>query len=123
MIAQCAALTFLLMVSMVAPIAIEPAHRPQIVEPSRGERMLFETTAYVWTGNRTSTGTWPARGTVAADPKVLAPGTRVYIPGYGPGVVADTGGAIKGNRLDLYVDSRAEALQWGRRIVEVVVIR
>lgn len=59
-------------------------------------------------------------GTIAADTKYIPFGTRMYIPGYGWGVVEDRGGAIKGpKRLDLYYRSHQKALQWGRRNVEV----
>lgn len=51
--------------------------------------------------------------TVAADPDVLPLGTRVYIDGIGERVVQDTGGAIKGRKIDLAVESHAEALAWG----------
>ncbi len=64
---------------------------------------------------------WFAKdGTIAADTRYNPFGTRMYIPGYGWGVVEDRGGAIKGpKRIDLYYDSHNEALQWGRRKVEV----
>ncbi len=67
---------------------------------------------------------WFARdGTVAADTAHYPFGTRLYIPGYGYGVVEDRGGAIKGaRRLDLYYDSHADALHWGRRSVEVEIL-
>lgn len=96
----------------------------QVSEPSRGEvrTMTMEATAYTWTGHRTTSGTWPSRGTIAADTDVLPMGTRIYIPGYGVGVVEDRGGAIVGNKLDLYMDSRTEALQWGRKTVEVQIL-
>jgi hypothetical protein len=59
-------------------------------------------------------------GTVAADTKYYPFGTRIYVPGYGWGVIEDRGGAIKGpKRLDLYYSSHNKALQWGRRNVEV----
>lgn len=51
--------------------------------------------------------------TVAADPDVLPMGTRIYIDGIGERVVQDTGGAIQGNKIDLAVESHAEALAWG----------
>ncbi len=67
---------------------------------------------------------WLSRdGTIAADTKFLPFGTRLYIPGYGYGMVEDRGSAIKGPvRLDAYFDSHGEALEWGRQKVEVQVL-
>ena len=63
-------------------------------------------------------------GTIAADTAYYSFGTRMYVPGYGWGVVEDRGGAIKGpRRLDLYFDSHGKALQWGRRQVKVEIKR
>lgn len=56
----------------------------------------------------TYTGTKASRGTIAVDPKVIPFGTKLYIPGYGYGVAADTGGAIKGNKIDLCYESRTD---------------
>ena len=56
----------------------------------------------------------PARtGTIAADLTVLSMGTQVYVPGYGYGTVEDTGGDIRGRRLDLFFSTHKEALRWG----------
>ncbi len=64
----------------------------------------------------------PEDGTIAADTKYYPFGTRMFIPGYGWGVVEDRGGAIKGpRRIDLFFHSHQEALQWGRRKVKVTV--
>ena len=64
----------------------------------------------------------PEDGTIAADTKYYPFGTRMYVPGYGWGVVEDRGGAIKGiDRIDLYFNSHSEALQWGRRKVYVTI--
>ena len=61
-------------------------------------------------------------GTIAADTRYYPFGTRMYIPGYGWGIVEDRGGAIKGrDRLDIFYNSHAEALQWGRKRVRVIV--
>jgi len=62
--------------------------------------------------------------TVAADTKLLPIGTLLYIPGYGYGVVADTGSAIKGKRIDLYFDTIKEVYsQWGKRTVKIQVLK
>jgi 3D (Asp-Asp-Asp) domain-containing protein len=58
---------------------------------------------------RTAAGLQGGYGVVAVDPKFVPLGTRLYIEGYGYAVAADTGGAIKGNRIDLGIDSRHDA--------------
>lgn len=64
----------------------------------------------------------PQDGTLAADTKYYPFGTRMYIPGYGKGVVEDRGGAIKGpKRLDLYHWSHRGAMKWGRKKVPVTI--
>lgn len=71
----------------------------------------------------TYTGTKASRGTIAVDPKVIPFGTKLYIPGYGYGVAADTGGAIKGNKIDLCYETRTEALNWGIKNITVYIVR
>lgn len=62
--------------------------------------------------------------TIAADLNVFPLGTILFIPDYGYGVVADIGGAIKGNKIDLYFNTVEEVYnQWGKREVEVYVIQ
>ncbi|KEK25154.1 3D domain-containing protein [Bacillus gaemokensis] len=62
--------------------------------------------------------------TIAADLRVFPLGTILFIPGYGYGVVADKGGAIKGNRLDLYYETVKEVYsQWGKKNVKVYVVK
>ncbi|MGK9253319.1 3D domain-containing protein [Paenibacillus humicus] len=62
--------------------------------------------------------------TIAADTKVLPIGTLLFIPGYGYGVVADTGSKIKGKRIDLYFDTTRQVYkEWGKKQVTVQVIR
>lgn len=86
----------------------------------------MEATAYLPTdGNGagiTATGIAAARGVVAVDPNVIPLGSRLYIPGYGIAVAADTGGAIHGGRIDLCMESYGEAINFGRRNVEVYVL-
>jgi len=63
-------------------------------------------------------------GTIAADTKYYPFGTRMYVPGYGWGVVLDRGSAIKGpNRIDLFFESHQDALRWGRRRLRVKIYR
>ncbi|WP_274382334.1 3D domain-containing protein [Paenibacillus paridis] len=62
--------------------------------------------------------------TIAADTKLFPIGTLLYIPGYGYGVVADTGSAIKGKKIDLYFETIKQVYeQWGKRTVQVEVLR
>jgi uncharacterized protein YabE (DUF348 family) len=86
------------------------------------EARLMEASAYTYTGYRTATGKTPAVGMVAVDPSVIPMGSRLYIEGYGFAHAADTGGAIKGNRLDLFMEDRSQCLGWGRRTVKVYIL-
>ena len=61
-------------------------------------------------------------GTCAVDPSVIPYGTKLYVEGYGVAVANDTGGAVKGNVVDLYMHSTKEAIQWGRRYKTVYVL-
>ncbi|MNO93663.1 Cell wall-binding protein YocH precursor [compost metagenome] len=62
--------------------------------------------------------------TIAADPKVFPLGSILYIPGYGYGIVADTGSAIKGHKIDLYFATTKQVYkEWGKKSVEVQVIK
>ncbi|QII49506.1 hypothetical protein G3M81_12480 [Bacillus paralicheniformis] len=60
--------------------------------------------------------------TVAADPAVLPLGTVIYIDGIGRRVVQDTGGAVKGKHLDIYIKDLDQALQFGVQNASVHVI-
>lgn len=79
-------------------------------------------TAYTYTGSPTASGVMPYRGGVAVDPEVIPLGSRLYIEGYGPARAVDTGGLIKGNRVDLFFESAEECFQWGKREVNVYVL-
>ncbi len=64
----------------------------------------------------------PKKGTIAADTAHYPFGTRMYVPGYGWGVVEDRGSAIKGpDRIDIFMNSHGEALEWGRQTLEVEI--
>lgn len=90
-------------------------------------KKTFVVTAYApgdkGVGTRTASGKRVRRGHVAVDTRHIKFGTKMYIPGYGHAVAEDRGGAIKGNRIDVYMTSRGEAVRWGRRKVTVTVYR
>ena len=79
-------------------------------------------------GARTASGRVASVGCVAVDPKVIPMGSKLYITTpngnivYGTAVAADTGGAIKGNKVDLYYNTYNECIQFGRRNVTVYVL-
>ena len=71
----------------------------------------------------TSTGQKPSWGTIAVDPKVIPYGTKVYIPEFGKTFIAnDTGGAIKGNKIDIFMNSKKECYNWGRRSIKIQIL-
>jgi 3D (Asp-Asp-Asp) domain-containing protein len=63
------------------------------------------------------------KGVVAVDPKLIPLRTRLFVPGYGKGVAADVGTAIRGRLIDLWFPTTAEAQQWGRKTVVITVYR
>lgn len=84
----------------------------------------FNATAYCLRG-RTASGGSVRRGIVAADPRVLPLGTRIYLNAgaySGSYVVADTGGSVKGRKLDIWVPNCSEAMKFGRRSVSVNIL-
>jgi 3D (Asp-Asp-Asp) domain-containing protein len=71
----------------------------------------------------TATGRPAGHGVVAVDPRVIPLGTQMYIPGYGKAIAGDTGGSIRGNRIDLGFNSRTQAYQFGRRPITVYLLK
>jgi 3D (Asp-Asp-Asp) domain-containing protein len=89
--------------------------------PRPSERTLtVSSTGYSLPGH-TSTGIPVGWGVVAVDPSVIPLGTRLTIPGYGDGVAADTGSAVRGADIDLWFPTLAQALAWGRRTVTITL--
>ncbi|MCP3030778.1 LysM peptidoglycan-binding domain-containing protein [Halobacillus sp. A1] len=64
----------------------------------------------------------PDQKVIAVDPDVIPLGSKVYVEGYGTAIAGDTGGAIQGNRIDLYMQDRGDALDFGRQNVTVQVL-
>lgn len=96
---------------------------------SLGNRRVMELTAtgYGPSGNGkwgmiTATGVRCRYGLVAVDPRVIPLGTPMFVEGYGYAIAADTGGAIKGMRIDLFYESDYRANQVGRKKVRVIIL-
>ena len=117
----------------------EEKPREPIHTPSRGgvrKRVVqARVTAYAPLDNKsgicaegdptiTATGAKVRRGIIAVDPKKIPYGTKVYIPGYGEAIAEDTGGALRnydGIAIDILVDTYEEAMQWGKKYMEVTI--
>ena len=85
---------------------------------------IYSATAYSLRG-RTASGKPVARGVIAADPRVLPIGTRVRVEAgtwSGEYVVADTGGAVRGRRIDIWTPTSGEAMRFGRRAVKLTIL-
>ena len=104
----------------------------EVVETPQGyvpytQMMSMEATAYLPTDGGgagiTAMGVPATYGIVAVDPDVIPLGSRVYIPGYGEALAADTGGAIYGYRIDLCMEDYYQAMDFGRRNVTVFVLK
>lgn len=72
--------------------------------------------------NVTAIGTKIRRGVIAVDPRVIPLRTRVYVEGYGFATAEDTGGAIKGNKIDVVMDTKAQSRNWGVRNVKIYIL-
>lgn len=70
----------------------------------------------------TASGEKAIEGITVAMDKSMPFGTKIYIDGVGERIVQDRGGAIKGNRIDLYFDSHQEALNFGRQTKQVTIL-
>lgn len=119
-------------------VAARGGHRTFAAEvgPADGRRLRVEATAYTpWDAGCGGMpvierridryGIEPGWGIVAVDPSVIPLGTRVFVPGYGYAVAADTGGAIDGNRVDVCFwtgSAKSDAFAWGRRTVTITII-
>jgi|SRR5215813_1459054 len=98
---------------------------PDIDSLSDADLVDFHATAYCLKG-RTASGVNARPGMIAADPTVLPLGTVVHLRAgryTGTYTVMDTGGRIKGRRVDVYVESHREALEFGRRQVKLKVLK
>ena len=94
---------------------------PPSSPPASGKKITVSSTGYCLRGT-TATGIPVAWGVIATDPSFIPLGTRMFVPGYGEGVAADTGSAVKGAVIDLWFPTCAQATGWGRRTVTITVL-
>lgn len=105
-----------------------PQAAPTMPPPAAGRRMTVLATAYrphdnaLEGGFTAATGARLGYGIIAVDPDVIPLGTRLYVPGYGYGIAADTGGAINGQHIDLCFDTASEVNDWGVRTLSVILL-
>lgn len=111
--------------------AVQVASRGQNSSaPTGGTELTVESTAYTAYCNgcsgKTATGfdlrSNPDAKVIAVDPRVIPLGTKVWVEGYGYAVAADTGGAIKGNKIDVFFPDKSQAYKWGRKKVKIRVL-
>ncbi len=95
------------------------ATRELYVEATAYTPSVQETDSDPWT---TASGMKSGLGVVAVDPRVIPLGSKLYVEGYGYAIAGDTGGAIRGNRIDVFFYSQEEMVTWGRRWVRVFVL-
>ncbi|MDU6294897.1 3D domain-containing protein [Clostridium celatum] len=116
-----------------ANLKIEELNTIVVDKPVIGENMstskktfTMEATAYTG-GGITAMGLPVVRdpnglSTIAVDKSIIPLGSKVYVSGYGVAIASDTGGAIKGNIIDVYLNTYEECVQWGRRTVTVDIL-
>ena len=94
---------------------------PLSTPPASGQKITVSSTGYCLRGT-TATGIPVAWGVIATDPAFIPLGTRMFVPGYGEGVAADTGSAVQGAIIDLWFPTCAQAIAWGRRTVTITLL-
>ena len=96
-----------------------------------GRTMTVEATGYIAMCSEGCTGITatgmdlrknPNAKVIAVDPSVIPLGTRVYVPGYGEAIAADTGGAINGSKIDVHFPNTKTARDWGRRSIQITIL-
>jgi len=100
-------------------------------ESPSGKTVTVEATGYIAMCTEGCTGITatgmdlasnPNAKVIAVDPSVIPLGTRVYVPGYGEAIAADTGGAIDGHKIDIHMPTTEAALDWGRQTIDVTIL-
>jgi len=117
-------------VAVGTKVATVTASRNNTSAGGKGKEFYVTATAYTPNCNGctgiTATGvnvkSNPNMKLIAVDPNVIPLGSKVWVEGYGYAIAADTGGAIKGNKIDILVSSKSAAKNWGRKKVRIKVL-
>lgn len=98
----------------------KPSRTSDAPAAGEGRKITVMASAYCLRG-LTARGTGVEYGTIAVDPRVIPLGSKIYVPGYGWGRALDTGGAIRGNVIDIWLPTSGQCFSWGVRPVTITV--
>ncbi|ANU16064.1 peptidoglycan-binding protein [Planococcus maritimus] len=112
------------------PASAPAAAKPAAASTQSGKEMTVSATAYTaycaGCSGITRTGidlrSNPNQKVIAVDPSVIPLGSKVWVEGYGTAIAGDTGGAIKGNKIDVFIPTQSEALKWGRKNITIKIL-
>ncbi|KYG57714.1 LysM peptidoglycan-binding domain-containing protein [Planococcus maritimus] len=112
------------------PASAPAAATPAAASTQSGKEMTVSATAYTaycaGCSGITRTGidlrSNPNQKVIAVDPSVIPLGSKVWVEGYGTAIAGDTGGAIKGNKIDVFIPTQSEALKWGRKNITIKIL-
>ena len=101
----------------------QPKKEVAVASTNKNGRLITVNASAYSGHNITATGTTPKWGTIAVDPSVIPYGTRVYIPKFDMVFTAeDCGGAIKGNKIDIFMNSESDCVNFGRQNIEIQIL-
>ena len=107
-----------------------PVQNTEVFEQQQGDEMVVTATAYTaYCKGCSGTTAYgidlranPNQKVIAVDPRVIPLGTKVWVEGYGEAIAGDTGGAIKGHKIDVFIPEYENAMQWGVKKVKIKVL-
>ncbi|MFC7687347.1 LysM peptidoglycan-binding domain-containing protein [Ureibacillus sp. GCM10028918] len=113
-----------------APKESAPDETPSSTSNTESKELIMEATAYTAScegcSGITSTGINltenPDAKVISVDPSVIPLGSKVYVEGYGEAIAGDTGGGIKGNKIDVFIPSKQDAMNFGRKQLKVTIL-
>lgn len=117
-------------VAIAQPINQTKTETVEVYEQQQGDEMVVTATAYTaYCEGCSGTTAYgidlranPNQKVIAVDPRVIPLGTKVWVEGYGEAIAGDTGGAIKGHKIDVFIPEYENAMQWGVKTVKIKVL-